>query len=92
MFTWGINDCGQLGHGDNDGRDVPERVDEFIGTSITEVYGGYDFSAFRTSKLICKFLIKKKSVVNFIHVVEMNMDSLDIMILYNVIFQSKSKI
>jgi alpha-tubulin suppressor-like RCC1 family protein len=49
VFTWGCNDDGQLGHGDQESRDVPEKVEELVGVAITDVYGGFDFSVFRTN-------------------------------------------
>ncbi|KAL0479589.1 hypothetical protein AKO1_007799 [Acrasis kona] len=48
-FTWGLNHRGQLGHGDDDGRDVPERVRELCSEKLSSVACGDAFIIFVTS-------------------------------------------
>jgi hypothetical protein len=43
---------GQLGHGDCDSRDVPDKILSLCTHVISDVYGGIDFCVFRTSKIV----------------------------------------
>ena len=44
-FTWGINHCGQLGHGDMEARYTPTEIMSLRGTRIIQVSCGESFTA-----------------------------------------------
>ena len=50
VFTWGDNDYGQLGHGDNDERAVPTKVASLDGLFIIQISCGYIHTAALTDK------------------------------------------
>ena len=50
VFTWGLNDCGQLGHGDDIPRTVPTKVASLAGLVITQVFCGDTHTAVLTGK------------------------------------------
>jgi alpha-tubulin suppressor-like RCC1 family protein len=42
VFSWGINEFGQLGHGDTKERNIPTKVDFFDGKEIIQIACGYN--------------------------------------------------
>jgi alpha-tubulin suppressor-like RCC1 family protein len=50
VFSWGSNDCGQLGHGDTEDRRVPTKVESLDELVITKISCGYKHTAALTDK------------------------------------------
>jgi hypothetical protein len=41
VFSWGVNDEGQLGHGDKNNKNTPTKVDFFNGKNILQISSGF---------------------------------------------------
>ena len=50
VFTWGSNDYGQLGHGDQKDRNVPTKVESLSGEIIVKIACGHDHTAVVTER------------------------------------------
>eukprot|EP00742_Colponemidia_sp_Colp-10_P003198 GILJ01003407.1.p1 GENE.GILJ01003407.1~~GILJ01003407.1.p1 ORF type:complete len:594 (-),score=58.29 GILJ01003407.1:163-1944(-) len=50
VYSCGLNDYGQLGHGDNNGRSTPTRIEALRGQFIIQVACGYYHSVCRTDQ------------------------------------------
>ena len=50
LFTWGVNEKGQLGHGDEVKRKVPTKVAALDGLVITQIFCGATHMAVLTEK------------------------------------------
>ena len=50
VFSWGYNDCGQLGHGDEKTRRVPTKVEGLDGIVIIKISCGTNQSVALTDK------------------------------------------
>ena len=50
VFTWGLNDSDQLGHGDKKNRKIPTKVAGLVGLVITQISCGTYHTAALTGK------------------------------------------
>jgi alpha-tubulin suppressor-like RCC1 family protein len=49
VFSWGLNYSGQLGHGDQEDRRVPTKVESIVGLVITKISCGIEHTAALTN-------------------------------------------
>ena len=49
VYTWGDNECGELGHGDTTYQHTPKRVEALASVSVRALAGGYTHTAALTS-------------------------------------------